>query len=283
LTISLSSNQKVITARANSPLVSWKRYEFKLTSQVKGKLNESVNEVKIPIISQLDTTDKFPRVSDEELLTLVQRQTFKYFWEGADPNSGLAQERNASPDIVTIGGSGFGVMAMIVAVDRGFITRTDAVQRWDKITKFLKKADRFHGVWPHWMYGSTGRVRPFSQNDDGGDLVESSFMAQGLMTVRQFLNRGDASENRGATRIDSLLDDMEWDWYRRGGQDVMYWHWSPRVAWRGARGLPVPAAARRRTARRRAHRARRWRRSSRCHVKRTARAEQLTPPRCSAP
>lgn len=231
VTVSLSPDAKVLTASCSATFPSLRRFEFRMNDQVTGKLNETIGAIRIPFLTPLDTTDKFPRISDEELLTLVQRQTFKYFWDAADPSSGLAQERNASPDIVTTGGSGFGIMTLIVGVDRGFITRTQAVQRWDKMTRWLKKADRFHGAWPHWMYGSTGRVRPFSPNDDGGDLVETAFMAQGLMTVRQFLNRSDANEGPVAARIDSLLDGIEWDWYRRNNQNVLYWHWSPRVDW----------------------------------------------------
>ena len=231
VSVSLSADAKVLTASTSASFPSLRRFEFRMSDQVVGKLNETIGAIRVPFLTPLDTTDKFPRISDEELLTLVQKQTFKYFWDAADPSSGLAQERNASPDIVTTGGSGFGIMTLIVGVDRGFITRTQAIQRWDKMTRWLKKADRFHGAWPHWMYGSTGRVRPFSPNDDGGDLVETAFMAQGLMTVRQFLNRSNSDESQVAARIDSLLDGIEWDWYRRGGQDVLYWHWSPRVAW----------------------------------------------------
>lgn len=231
VTVSLSADAKVVMASTSAGFPSLRRFEFRVSDQVVGKLNETIGAIRVPFLTPMDTTDKFPRISDDELLTLVQRQTFKYFWDAADPSSGLAQERNASPDIVTTGGSGFGIMTLIVGVDRGFITRTQAVQRWDKMTRWLKKADRFHGAWPHWMYGSTGRVRPFSPNDDGGDLVETAFMAQGLMTVRQFLNRSNTDESQVAARIDSLLDGIEWDWYRRGGQDVLYWHWSPRVAW----------------------------------------------------
>ena len=227
----LSPDGKLLQISTTAPLPSLRRYTLRISKSLAGAKGEKFDGLEQTIVSKLDTTDKFPRIPDGELLTLVQKQTFKYFYDAADAASGLAQERNASPDVVTLGGSGFGVMALIVGVDRGFITRQQAVQRWDKITKFLARADRFHGIWPHWLRGSTGRVIPFSTNDDGGDLVESSFMAQGLVTVRQFLSSSTPSENPIIGRIDSLLNGMEWDWYRRGGQDVLYWHWSPRVAW----------------------------------------------------
>ena len=229
--INLGANGKLLQISTSVALPSLRRYTLRISKSLAGAKGEPFDGLEQTIVSKLDTTDKFPRIPDGELLTLVQKQTFKYFYDAADAASGLAQERNASPDVVTLGGSGFGVMALIVGVDRGFITRQQAVQRWDKITKFLARADRFHGIWPHWLRGSTGRVIPFGTNDDGGDLVESSFMAQGLVTVRQFLSSSTPSEAPIIGRIDSLLNGMEWDWYRRGGQDVLYWHWSPRVAW----------------------------------------------------
>ena len=122
---------------------------------------------------------KIPGSTDDELLTIIQQQTFRYFYDFADPASGMARERNSSGNLVTIGGSGFGVMALIVGMERGFITRTEGTTRLAKILNFLETCDRFHGVWPHWLNGNTGKVIPFSINDDGGDLVESSYMVQG--------------------------------------------------------------------------------------------------------
>ncbi|HVG16623.1 MAG TPA: hypothetical protein VM935_16735, partial [Chitinophagaceae bacterium] len=125
---------------------------------------------------------------DEKLFMEVQRASFQYFWEGAEPKSGLARERFHVDDvypendkmIVSSGGSGFGVMAILVGIERGFITRQEGLERMEKIVRFLETADRFHGAWPHWWNGETGKVKPFSTKDNGGDLVETSFMIQGL-------------------------------------------------------------------------------------------------------
>lgn len=172
--------------------------------------------------------------SDEQLLDSVQAQTFRYFWDFAEPNSGLARER-FHPDgnypqndahIVTTGGGGFGVMAILVGIERGFITRAQGMKRLAYIVSFLEEADRFHGVWPHWLNGETGEVKPFSKKDDGGDLVESSFLMQGLLCVRQYCNREDPRESDLAARIDTLWKDMDWNWYTNGTNNL-YWHWSP--------------------------------------------------------
>ncbi len=231
-TVTLEPGNRVLRVATSAPLGSLRGYTVQIWgNSLKGLLNEAFPGFRQQFFSRLDTTDKFPRIPDEQLLTLVQERTFRYFYDYAEPNSGLARERNANDDIVTTGGSGFGLMAIIVGADRGFISRAQAVAHFDKVTRFLARADRFHGVWPHWLHGATGRVRPFSPNDDGGDLVETAFLAQGLITVRQYLNRAEPVEASVATRIDELLDGIEWDWHRRGGQQVLYWHWSPRVGW----------------------------------------------------
>lgn len=179
----------------------------------------------------IDTTPKFPLISDEELLTLVQEQTFKYFWNFGHPVSGLARERNSSGNTVTSGGSGFGLMAIVVGIERGFITRQEGIDRLEKIVNFLGQADRFHGVWSHWLHGSTGKVINFSPNDDGGDLVETSFLAMGLLTVRQYLNEENEQENTLKTNINQLWESIEWNWHTKNGENALYWHWSPNFGW----------------------------------------------------
>ncbi|MEM9648312.1 MAG: glucoamylase family protein [Bacteroidota bacterium] len=176
--------------------------------------------------------------SDAELLDMVQQQTFNYFWDGAEPISGLARERihldniypNHDKDIVTTGGSGFGLMAILVGVERGFITRVQALERFEKVVDFLEKADRFHGAWPHWLLPS-GKTAPFSAKDDGGDLVETAFLIQGLLTVKEYFKDGNEREVELCAKIQNLWEGVEWDWYTKGGEDVLYWHWSPKYQW----------------------------------------------------
>lgn len=166
-------------------------------------------------------------MSDEQLLTMVQAYTFRYFWDFGHPVSGLARERNTSGDIVTMGGSGFGVMSILVGIERGFVTKQDGLARLNKIVNFLSTADRFHGAFPHWMNGATGKVVPFSTQDNGGDLVETAFLMEGLLTVRQYFNGNSNEEITLRNKITMLWEAVEWNWYRRQGQNVLYWHWSP--------------------------------------------------------
>jgi len=168
---------------------------------------------------------------DSLLMDTVQQQTFKYFWDDADPASGMAKERNTS-SVVTTGGSGFGVMAILVGIHRNFISREQGLDRVLKIVGFLEKADRFHGAWGHWMNGNTGKVHPFSLYDNGGDLVETAFMIQGLLTAKEFFNGTDAKETDLRARIQKLWEGVDWNWYRKDGQNVLYWHWSPNYGWK---------------------------------------------------
>ena len=183
-------------------------------------------------------------ISDSALLDIVERQTFQYFWDGAEPTSGMARERyndeNHYPQndkmIVASGGSGFGVMAILAAIHRNFISRDSARIRLEKIVRFLETADRFHGAWPHWWNGETGKVKPFGRIDNGGDLVETSYLVQGLICVRQFFKDGNQEERQLASRIDRLWKEVEYDWYRNG-KNVLYWHWSPDYNWQ--KNFPV--------------------------------------------
>lgn len=172
-------------------------------------------------------------MTDDELLTMVQKATFRYFWDYAHPVSGLARERTPGGDnTVTTGGSGFGVMALLVGIERGFISRTAGADRLLGMLEFLAQADRFHGVWPHWMDGETGAVIPFSQYDDGGDLVETAFLIQGLLAARQYFNHDNTTEIQIDSLITELWESVEWDWYRRtSSSNYLYWHWSPNYGW----------------------------------------------------
>ena len=227
----LSVDHKTVTITNSESLDYYLKYTFIITSSLTAANGFMFAGFSKPFYTGLDPTPKFPPISDEELLTLVQQQTFKYFWDFAHPVSGLAQERNSSGNTVTIGGSGFGVMAILVGIERGFITRLDGINRLAQIVDFLTTADRFHGVWPHWMNGNTGQTIAFSTKDNGGDLVETSFMAAGLLTARQYLDPNAYFEGLLYNKINILLDEIEWSWYTRGGQNVLYWHWSPNYGW----------------------------------------------------
>lgn len=176
-------------------------------------------------------------LSDTELLDLVQKQTLRYFWEFGHPVSGMARERSNEAydydpmETVTAGGTGFGIMAMLAGAERGFLPRDKVLERLHKITDFLAAADRYHGAFSHFMNGTTGKTIPFSPDDDGGDLVETAFLMSGLLAARQYFSGAAPSEKSLGEKINRLWEGVEWDWYTKG-EDVLYWHWSPRCGWK---------------------------------------------------
>ena len=186
--------------------------------------------------SSFNAANRPKNLSDSALLDLVQHQTFKYFWDFAHPVSGMARERsNVAYDygneVVTTGGTGFGIMAIIVATERKWISRDTAARHLLKMVKFLWNADAFHGVFPHWMNGATGKVIRFSRKDDGADLVETSYLLQGLLCARQYFNGTSNTERELRNRINWIWGEVEWNWFTKGGEEVLYWHWSPNNDW----------------------------------------------------
>jgi hypothetical protein len=173
---------------------------------------------------------------DDALLEQVQRQTFRYFWEGAHSLSALAPDgipgrSHHPPDLVAVGGSGFGIMAILVAVERGWVAREAALDRLGRMLDVLTRATCYHGAFPHFLDGGTGATIPFTRKDDGGDLVETSLLFMGLLCARQYFQRDNIVEKGVRDRISYLWDEIEWDWYTRDGRDLLYWHWSPNNGW----------------------------------------------------
>ena len=188
--------------------------------------------------TSIDNSDKFERIPLEELLTLVQKQTFDYFWTFGHEHSGMARERSTSGNTVTTGGTGFGIMAMLVAAERGFVSRAEALQRVQRIVTFLdEECESYHGAFSHWINGETGATQPFSQTDNGADLVETSFLFEGLLTARAYFDGADAGETKLREDITRLWEAVEWTWFQKDGEQVLYWHWSPDYGW--TQNLPI--------------------------------------------
>ncbi|HLP74012.1 MAG TPA: glucoamylase family protein [Bacteroidales bacterium] len=226
-----TTDENTIIIEPVSSLRSLTLYRFLLDvgPNMGGFLKEGVA---FNFITKLDSTPKFPVISDDSLLTLVQHRTFRYFWDYAHPVSGMARERIGSGDMVTTGGSGFGVMAILTGIERNFISRQQGFERLRKMVEFLGKpsTSRFHGAFPHWMNGSTGKAESFSLKDNGGDLVETAFLIQGLLAVREYFRNGSSAEKAMCSAITRIWHNVEWDWYRNN-QNKLFCHWSPEFGW----------------------------------------------------
>jgi hypothetical protein len=221
----------VITPSGNIGYLN--EYIFAISTLLKSVPGKSLSgRVDLDFITQYDPSDKFPIITDSALVQLVQQQSFKYFWDFAHPVSGLARERNTSGETVTSGGSGFGIMAIITGIHRNFISRAQGLARMQTIVNFLKNtAQKFHGAYPHWLNGTTGAVIPFGTKDNGADLVETSYLLEGLLCARQYFNGVDAAETSLRSDINSIWNGVEWSWFRKSNENVLYWHWSPDYNW----------------------------------------------------
>ncbi|MGN6166029.1 MAG: glucoamylase family protein [Flavisolibacter sp.] len=231
--ISYQNNDSTIVITPANAIDYLNEYIFSVSTLLKSVSGKNLSgRVDLDFFTEVDPSDKFSRISDTALVDLVERQTLKYFYDFAHPVSGLARERNTSGDVVTSGGSGFGIMALLVGINRNYITHADGLSRMQTIVSFLKnKAQTFHGAFPHWLNGQTGAAVPFSTKDDGADLVETSFLMQGLLCARQYFNGNDAAETNLRNDINSLWHAVEWSWFRKSNENVLYWHWSPNYNW----------------------------------------------------
>ncbi len=226
------NNDSTLVVKPNS-LKGLTRYNITVATGLQSKQNIGLQSpATLSFITGIDSSRKFPAITDDALMTLAQQQTFKYFWDFGHPTSGLARERNTDGDLVTSGGSGFGIMTIPVGINRNFITRAQGLARIQTTVAFLKNtAQKFHGAFPHWLNGNTGAVIPFSTKDNGADLVETAYLIQGLLTARQYFNGVDAAETALRNSIDTIWRRVEWNWFRKGSENVLYWHWSPDYNW----------------------------------------------------
>ncbi len=184
-------------------------------------------------VAKFETKVKVIPATDEALLDMTQRYSTRYFYDFAEPTTGMARERSndVNGDIVTTGGTGFGIMALIAGVERNYLTRNEAFLTINKIVTFLEKAERFHGAWAHWYDARSGKPFSFSRYDDGGDLVETAFLIQGLLIAREYFKTGNTDERLLTNRITQLWETVEWSWYTQNDK-VLYWHWSKNYGWK---------------------------------------------------
>lgn len=231
-TVSFGDHDSTVLIQPSAPLAPITAYRV----QVAGLENKDggllLAPVTVSLTTAIDSSDKFTRITDSALLDLVERQTFRYFWDFGHPVSGMARERNSSGDVCTTGGTGFGIMCMLVAIRRQFISRSAGLTRIQQITDFLtERCTSYHGAFSHWINGATGATVPFSAEDDGADLVETAYLMAGLLCARQYFDRDLAAEDTLRKDINTLWNRVEWTWFQKNGGNLLYWHWSPDMGW----------------------------------------------------
>lgn len=228
----LLAEGKQLTLKTNRPLP----YFTKISLNFKSGENfgfELADACRFSFITAYNPSDKKERLSDEQLFETVQKAAFSYFWDYGHPVSGLARERLGSGNTVTTGGSGFGFMAIMVGVHRGWISREEGAARVLKMARFIAdKAVKYHGVLPHWLDGETGQTIPFGTYDDGADLVETAFLMEGMLAAGEYFDAQTADEQQFRALVEQVWEEVEWDWFRKDGEKCLYWHWSENYGWK---------------------------------------------------
>ena len=225
-----SHSDSTVSIRCEKPLKYFTKYTLTVPTTLASKSGGHILKYyAVQLRTGMDTSIKFSVITDNQLMDSVQYRNLQYFWNFAHPISGLARERNTSGDLVTSGGSGMGVMALIAGVNRNFISRSEALDHLTIMSHFLLyKTKVYHGAFPHWLNGVNGNTIAFSTNDDGADLVETSYLIQGLLTARQYFNDAGNKETSLRNKIDSIWRRVEWNWFTKNGAETnLYWHWSP--------------------------------------------------------
>ncbi|MCF3110820.1 Ig-like domain-containing protein [Niabella sp. CC-SYL272] len=234
LTAGLETGDTTVVIRPSAGLAYLEKYTLTVSTGLKAVSGEELaGRSSWAFATGIDSIRKFPVISENALMDTVQRRTLQYFLDFAHPSSGMIREGSKHPsEIVTTGGTGFGIMALLVGIERGFITKAAGLQQTNKIVTFLKNtAQTFHGAYPHWLNGATGAVIPFGANDNGADLVETAFLVQGLICARQYFNGSGMDEINLRSDISAIIDKVEWNWFRQNNQQVLYWHWSSDKGW----------------------------------------------------
>ncbi len=234
--ITFENGDQTMVVVPKVPLKFFTDYRLTVTTDLQSSARVPLPQaVTVKFTTLLDQKDKFPALTNEQLLDTVQRRTFKFFWEFGHPTSGLSRDADMRGDLddCTIGGTGFGIMTLPGAIERGFITRAQGLERMNMIVNFLNtKSATFHGAFPHRVNGSNGQVILWQgPRDDGADLLETSFLMMGLLTARQYFDQSTIDETALRTSITTLYNNVEWTWFTKNGENALYWLWSPTIGW----------------------------------------------------
>ncbi|MCL2649690.1 MAG: hypothetical protein FWD60_01535 [Candidatus Azobacteroides sp.] len=173
-------------------------------------------------------TSEYTPEAMRKILDKQARDYFDLFWSGecSHPNSKMARiGTERAQGTVALAGSAYAVLSIPVAVERAWISKEEGIERLLHICRFLNTAERFHGAWSHWMDGVTGKALPFNGNQqNSGDLVETSFMMMSLLTCGEYFNGNTTSEKEIKNLIDSFWNTIEWNFYTNK-EKVLYWSW----------------------------------------------------------
>jgi hypothetical protein len=182
----------------------------------------------IPTTSFVRGTQAVDR-ADQIFLEELEQRSFRYFWEQADPQTGLVPDRarmDGSPldenhrNVASIAATGFGLTALCIAAERGWIRSDEARERTRNTLRFFaNQAFQQHGWFYHWLDAKSGERRWQSEVSS----IDTALLLGGVLTARQYF-RDDARIVALATKIYERVD---FRWMLNGHRQLLSHGWRP--------------------------------------------------------
>lgn len=165
-----------------------------------------------------------PAESDDAFLNDLSHAAFTYFWEQADPATGLVRDRahtdGTSVGVASIAATGFGLTAMCIGSAHEWVTPDQARERVRATLRFFAhRAYQEHGWFYHWMDPATG-ARVWNSEVSS---IDTALLLAGILTARQYF-ASDAEIVRLATQI---YDRVDFRWMLNGDRCLLAMGWFP--------------------------------------------------------
>lgn len=156
-------------------------------------------------------------LSDQAFIELLEHRTFQFFWDQADPNTGLIPDRYPTPSFASISAVGFGLTAYTIGAQRGYVTRTQAADRILLTLRFLDQAPQnadpqgssgYKGFFYHFLDMKTGKR--FQQVELS--TIDTAILMAGALTCQSYFSGSNAQETEIRQIADRLNNRIEWPW-----------------------------------------------------------------------
>lgn len=173
---------------------------------------------------------------DDALIEDLSKRSFQYFWEQADPSTGLVLDRartDGSPhdaehrNVATIAATGFGLTALCIAAERGWIPADDARQRARNTLVFLRdRMPHEHGWFYHFINARTGAREWRSEVSS----IDTALLLAGILTARQCFSAGDIP-----ALADQIYRRVDFRWMLAGHPHLLSMGWKPETGFLDSR------------------------------------------------
>ncbi len=160
--------------------------------------------------------------SDDELMSHVERHTYRFFERFSDPSSGFACDRTSQPDVSSIAATGFALAGHAIAASQGWVAPGESARRTEQALRSLLassgRAGR-HGFFHHFLHGTTGEPSPQSEVS----IIDTALLLSGVYVARAYFH-----ENAEIQALSSrLIDAVDWPWFYDRERGLFYMAWSP--------------------------------------------------------